>query len=129
MDIRTHHKIDTTLCGKPVQLGENCCTVEFKATAEMAADDTGLVHGGFVFGLADYAVMLAVNEPTVVLGAAQVKFLKPSVVGDVLLAEAHVTVSEGKKRIVSVKVFNNEKAAVFEGEMACFVPPKHVLAP
>lgn len=32
----------------------------------MAADEYRLVHGGFIFGLADYAVMLAINEPTVV---------------------------------------------------------------
>ena len=31
---------------------------------EMAADDRGLVHGSFTFGLADYAAMLAVNDPS-----------------------------------------------------------------
>jgi len=43
----------------------------------MAADARGLVHGGFTFGLADYAAMLAVNEPTVVLASAQTKLITP----------------------------------------------------
>ena len=42
---------------------------------------------GFIFGAADYAAMLAVNQPNVVLGAAETHFLKPSRVGDVLLAQ------------------------------------------
>lgn len=128
MNINTHQKIDQTLCGRPVFLEENKCSIEFKAIGSMAADNSGLVHGGFIFGLADYAAMLAVNHPNVVLGGAQVKFLKPSKVGDVLVAEAQVTSNEGKKRIVSVKV-SKEKDVVFEGELICFVPPKHVLQP
>jgi acyl-coenzyme A thioesterase PaaI-like protein len=128
LSINTHLGIDQSLCGRPVLVEENRCIVEFTATACMAADDFGLVHGGFVFGLADYAAMLAVNQPSVVLGGAQVKFLKPSVVGDVLRAEAVVTLSEGKKRIVSVKV-TKENTAVFEGELTCFVPPRHILEP
>jgi acyl-coenzyme A thioesterase PaaI-like protein len=48
----------------------------------MVVDAHGLVHGGFVFGLADYAAMLAVNDPNVVLGAAEARFLKPVRRGD-----------------------------------------------
>ena len=47
----------------------------------MAADGRGLVHGGFTFGLADFAAMCAVNDPNVVLGAATCKFLAPVQVG------------------------------------------------
>ena len=55
---------------------------------EMAVDAAGLVHGGFVFGLADHAAMLAVNDPYVVLGSAAVRFLRPVRVGERLIAEA-----------------------------------------
>jgi acyl-coenzyme A thioesterase PaaI-like protein len=102
--------------------------LELKAIDSMAADDSGLVHGGFIFGLADYAAMLAVNHPNVVLGGANVKFLKPSRIGDVLVAEARITSSEGKKRVVTVRV-SKENDVVFEGELICFIPPKHVLQP
>jgi acyl-coenzyme A thioesterase PaaI-like protein len=63
----------------------------------MAADDRGLVHGGFVFGLADHAAMLAVNDPFVVLGSAEVRFLRPVVVGERLVAEARVGEVAGRK--------------------------------
>jgi uncharacterized protein (TIGR00369 family) len=128
MNINTHHKIDQTLCGRPIILEEDRCTIEFKAIESMAADDSGLVHGGFIFGLADYAAMLAVNHPNVVLGGAQVKFLKPSKIGDILVAKAQVTSIEGKKRVVTVNV-SKENDVVFEGELICFIPPKHVLQP
>ncbi len=70
----------------------------------MAADERGLVHGGFVFGLADYAAMLAVNHPNVVLASAEVRFLKPVVVGERLVAEAWVEETDGRKSRVQVEV-------------------------
>ncbi|SMP14175.1 Thioesterase superfamily [Desulfurobacterium pacificum] len=126
MEIKTHEKIDKRLCGEPVKLEEGRAEVKLKTVPEMAADEKGLVHGGFVFGQADYAAMLAVNHPNVVLGAANVKFLKPVKVGDILLAKAQVVKEEGKKRIVDV-VVERDGEAVFEGEFTCFVLPVHVL--
>ena len=52
MDIKTHNSIDQELCGKPLELGEGYSRVELQTTLQMAADETGLVHGGFIFGLA-----------------------------------------------------------------------------
>ena len=63
----------------------------------MAADSTGLTHGGFTFGLADYAAMLAVNHPFVVLGSAQVKFTAPVRTGETMRAEAKVRPSRGRR--------------------------------
>jgi len=126
MEIRTHDKINEELCGKVVALEKGKSRVELKATPEMAADEKGLVHGGFIFGLADYAAMVAVNEETVVLAGAEVKFLKPVVVGDLLVASAKVQKEEGKKRWVEVEVLRGEEV-VFKGEFFCVVPEKHVL--
>jgi len=92
----------------------------------MAADERGLVHGGFTFGLADYAAMLAVNEPTVVLGSAQVKFLGPVVAGDRLEAEAVLDRSEGRKRFIKVTV-RRGSTPVLEGELLAVVPDTHIL--
>ena len=92
----------------------------------MIADETGLIHGGFVFSLADFAAMLAVNHPNVVLGGANVKFLKPIVLGDELIAEGNVLRKAGKKLIVKVEVKKNNEV-VFQGEFVCSVPEKHVL--
>ncbi|MDJ0828635.1 MAG: PaaI family thioesterase [Desulfobacterales bacterium] len=126
LNIQTHQKIDKTLCGTPVFLDEGISRVEFTATGNMIADDTGLVHGGFIFGLADYAAMIAVNHPNVVLGAAQVKFLKPVKIDETVEAVARIEKIEGKKHEVFVEVKRADEA-VFQGSFTCFALPQHVL--
>jgi uncharacterized protein (TIGR00369 family) len=126
MDIHTHQQIDQTLCGSPEELQPGYCRVAFTASACMAADGKGLVHGGFIFGLADYAAMLAVNDPTVVLGAAEVKFLKPASVGEPIVAEARVKEVSGRKHIVEV-VVTRDAETLLEGRLTCFVLDRHVL--
>ena len=126
MQITTHQHIDAALCGHPVTLQNGCSEIELTTLPVMEADDTGLVHGGFIFGLADYAAMLAVNHPNVVLGSARSTFLSPVRAGDILRARAQAEQTEGKKRNVLVEVFRGEKK-VFEGEFTCFVLDKHVL--
>jgi len=126
MDIQTHHRIDQELCGQPAELQPGYCRVDFTAIDRMAADDKGLVHGGYVFGLADYAAMLAVNDPHVVLGAADVKFLKPVAINDQLTAEARVESVSGKKHQVMVSV-TRDTLTVMEGVFTCFVLDQHVL--
>ena len=128
MEIRTHVEIDRELCGEPDVVEEGLSRVRFQTTRRMSVDETGLVHGGFIFGLADHAAMIAVNHPHVVLGAARVKFLKPVRAGEAVTAEARVTEGQGdKKQVVSVLVKRGE-TPVFEGEFTCFVLQEHVLA-
>ncbi|WP_321492818.1 hotdog domain-containing protein [uncultured Desulfobacter sp.] len=126
MNIITHQLIDNELCGKPVMVENGKSQVEYTTTSRMAADESGLVHGGFIFGLADYAAMLAVNHPNVVLGGADVKFLKPVKAGESVHALASVESVSGKKQMVSVTVSRGEEV-VFKGDFACFVLEKHVL--
>ena len=126
MKIDTHRHIDKALCGKPLIVETGSSQVELVTTPQMAADDQGLVHGGFIFGAADYAAMIAVNHPNVVLGASSVKFLKPVKVGDVVTAEAAVSESSGKKHTVGVTVKKGE-TEVFSGTFTCFVLDRHVL--
>lgn len=126
MNVITHQEIDQKLCGSPITVEPDFSRIELKTDESMTVDHQGLVHGGFIFGLADYAAMLAVNDPNVVLGSADAKFLKPVKVGDVVIAEAKTGLKKGKKHIVSVTVHRNEEA-VFSGEFICFVLDKHVL--
>lgn len=127
MEIKTHEAIDRSLCGEPVEVGEGSSTVRLTCAQNMAADASGLVHGGFIFGLADYAAMLSVNHPNVVLGAAETRFLKPSRVGDVLVAKAQDQTPQERKQLVQVEVFCGEDV-VFSGTFTCFVTKQHVLA-
>ena len=124
--IKTHEIIDRELCGDPVEMEEGFCKIKLNTLDNMAVDETGLVHGGFIFGLADYAAMLAVNHPNVVLGAADVKFLKPVKAGETAYAEARVEPSEEKKKIVNA-VITIDGTEVFKGIFTCFVLDKHVL--
>ena len=96
-------------------------------TDQMIVDDKELVHGGFTFSLADLAAMVAVNDPYVVLKAANVKFLKPVVCGDELTAKATVTKTEKERRRVWCDVFNEKDEKVFEGEFICISLKKHIL--
>ena len=88
MTINTHLEINEDLCGRVTELLQGRCTLEFDPTAQMRADDRGLVHGGFIFGAADYAAMLAINDPHVVLAGAEVRFMKPARVGERLIFRA-----------------------------------------
>ena len=126
LDPVTHTEIQRSLCGHPQELRDGYARVDLKISRKMAADKRGLAHGGFVFGMADYAAMLAVNHPNVVLGSSQMRFLKPVVVGDTLSAEAVVHDQAGRKKIVTVDVQRGDQA-VARGEFICFTPDQHVL--
>jgi len=127
MEIKTHHLAHQPLLGTPIEIidGEKA-VVKLVGIENMVVDDHGLVHGGFTFGLADYAAMLAVNDPNVVIVGANVSFVAPVQRGDVMIAEALVAEVRNKKRVVNV-VINVRDETVFRGELTCFVLEKHVL--
>jgi acyl-coenzyme A thioesterase PaaI-like protein len=123
---RTHLAIDRRLVGEPVALAPGHARVRLETTREMAADERGLVHGGFVFGLADYAAMLAVDEPNVVLASAECRFLAPVLAGELVEAVAERVAGEGKRQRLRVVVHRGE-VLVFEGDFVAAVPGRHVL--
>ncbi len=126
MEQNTHLGIHAGLVGVVEELGPGESRVSLAARTDMAADEKGLVHGGFTFGLADYAAMVAVNDPNVVLGGADVRFLAPVRVGQRMVAEARVAETKGRKRVVSVAVTVDGRP-VLEGTLAAFVLDRHVL--
>lgn len=126
MEPNTHRALSRPLCGTPRALQPGYAEIELETREEMRADEHGLVHGGFVFGLADHAAMLAINEPNVVLGSADTKFLAPVRVGERLLATARLAGVDGKRQNVEVVVTRADER-VLEGTFVCFVPRQHVL--
>lgn len=126
MHQNTHLQINRSLVGAVTRLDPGGATVSLTTTAAMAADERGLVHGGFTFGLADYAAMCAVNDPNVVLGSSACRFLAPVVVGQTMVATATVSASKGRKRSVDVTVAVDGED-VMSGELTCFVLDQHVL--
>ena len=125
---KTHLSISEELVGKVevIESGKSSI-VTLLVDHRMRVDERGLAHGGFTFGLADYAAMVAVNDPFVVLLSSHVSFLKPVAVGDRITAHSRIIESEGRKRKVWCEVFNQDQQKVFEGEFLCLVLNKHVL--
>jgi acyl-coenzyme A thioesterase PaaI-like protein len=128
MEPNTHLHINRRLCGEPVELGPGLAITRFVTTAEMAVDERGLVHGGFVFGLVDHAAMLAVNDPLVVLGAAELRFTAPVQVGDEVTARAERLEQAGRRHAVQVEARVGERV-VLTGRLTAFVLDQHVLGP
>jgi len=125
MEVKTHLRADPGLCGRLLDLDRGSARVALDTTDAMAVDDRGLVHGGFLFSVADYAAMLAVNDPNVVLGAAHARFLKPVRSGDQVIATAHRVQTNGKKHEVHVEAAVGP-SKVFEGTFTCVALERHV---
>ena len=125
-ELKTHKLASMCLVGEVVELGDGYSRVKLECGPEMAVDEKGLIHGGFTFGCADMAAMVAVNHPNVVLGKAEVRFTKPVRVGDIIEAEARIVEVSGRKHLVDVVVRRGGEA-VLEGKFYCYVLDKHVL--
>ena len=125
--LRTHKSIDERFSGICLDLipGKRSI-VSLKTEDFMKTDQKGLVHGGFTFSVADYAAMIAVNHPNVVLSKAEVKFTAPVRVGDTLIAKAHVHRHIRNKYYVNVEVFQEDKVVCI-GKFLCVVLESHVL--
>jgi uncharacterized protein (TIGR00369 family) len=127
MEIFTHLLAHKPLLGTPVEIVEGkLAIVKLVAIENMVVDERGLVHGGFTFGLADYAAMLAVNNPNVVISSANVQFTSPVKRGDIMVAEAKVVEVNKSKWVVEVEVRVDENT-VLSGKLLCYVLEKHVL--
>ncbi len=126
MELKTHKKIDRSLSGELIDLKENYSKVLLKTTIQMAADEEGLVHGGFTFSAADFAAMSAVNDPYVVLTGAEIKFLAPVKVGDEVEFEAKVIEKDDKKAKVEV-IGKTDQKKVFKGTFKTYSLDKHIL--
>ncbi len=123
----THLGVDARWCGRPRRLEPGGAEVEWPAPGEAGVDAEGLVHGGFTFGVADYAAMLAVNDPLVVLLASEVTFPAPVAVGDLVIARATVEEEAGRRRRVRC-VATVGATVVLEGYFDCVIAREHPLA-
>jgi len=124
--VRTHEKINNELSGEVILLEHGYVETRLITIPEMVADDVGLIHGGFIFGAADYAAMLAVNEKNVVLVASNCQFLSPVKFHDEVNFIAKVRHKEGRKRNVNV-IGTVLEIKVFEGEFKTVITDRHVL--
>lgn len=124
--LNTHERINTVYSGEVVKMEAGYAKIMLETNEVMRADELGLVHGGFIFSAADFAAMVAVNEPNVVLASSNCLFLAPVRVGDMVSFEATEHQKEGRKRNVTVRGFVHD-IKVFEGEFKTVITERHVL--
>ncbi len=124
--LSTHLMIHKNLCGELLELKQSYAKVSLLATLEMSVDEYKLVHGGFVFGAADFAAMAAVNDPNVVLVEANCKFMAPIEVGKVVVFEANSSHENTRTRFVNV-IGRIGDVKAFEGDFKAVILDKHVL--
>jgi acyl-coenzyme A thioesterase PaaI-like protein len=127
MQLNTHLKIDQSCNGTVSKLREDYAKITLKTTSIMIVDDKGLIHGGFIFGAADFTAMAAVNHPFVVLAKSEVKFLAPVKEGEIVTFEGRVIEKEGNRATVEV-VAMVEENSVFKGRFYTATLEKHVLS-
>jgi acyl-coenzyme A thioesterase PaaI-like protein len=125
-ELQTHLKFDPKY-GRLVELTDDYAKVILETREEMVVDDEGLIHGGFIFGAADFCAMATVNDPYVVLAkATNCEFLAPVSVGDIVEFVSEILMKEKRKAEIKVVGTINE-IKVFEGLFSCVILDTHVL--
>jgi len=124
--LSTHESINRDLSGEILKLESGYVETRLTTISEMVVDDQGLIHGGFIFGAADFAAMAAVNERNVVLVGSDCQFLSPVKFGDEVNFVARVRHKEGRKRNVYVEAHVLD-IKVFQGEFKTVITERHVL--
>lgn len=124
--LNTHESINRDLCGEIMRLEQGYVELRLTTSTEMVADDQGLIHGGFIFGAADFAAMAAVNEKNVVLVGCDSNFLSPVKFGDEVNFVARVRHKEGRKRNVYVEAHVLD-IKIFHAEFRTVITEKHIL--
>ncbi len=102
------------------QLGMEAVTVEVDhAVVRMTVrgemvNGHAIAHGGYIFAVADSAFALACNSrgSATVAAGADVVFVAPARLGDVLVADARVRTAYGRSGVTDVSVTREQDGAV-----------------
>ncbi len=124
-DLKTHSKIRTNLCGTIVKLDSGYSKTTLQTTKDMILDNLGLIHSGFIFGAADYAAAVAVNEFNVIIIGSRSQFLAPAKIDDLIEFEAKAKFEDSRKREIAVTAHINE-IKIYEGVFQAVVLEQHI---
>lgn len=102
-------------------------SVILEVTSKMVVDKTGLIHSGYLFSSAAYSALLAVNDANGIVIGADVKFLAPVELGNIVLFSAETLQDDTKKREVKVEGFVLD-IKIFDAMFYIAVFDKHVLS-
>jgi acyl-CoA thioesterase len=89
-----------------VELGAGRATATMRLTEQMV-NGHGIAHGGYLFLLADTTFACACNShgPAAVAAGAEISFVSPGRLGDVLVAVAEERTRYGRNGIYDVTVY------------------------
>jgi len=126
--LQTCLEINKGLNGELDELSKDYAKVTLEITDKMRVDKLGLAHSGNIFSAAAFAALAAINNPNAIMVSAEVKFLAPIEVGNVLELEAKALQSETRKRevevigtILGIKVFDSTfSVAMFDTHVLRF---------
>ncbi len=125
-DLKTHKKVRSTLSGNIIHMEKGHAKTTLQTTKEMSVDDLGLIHSGFIFGAAEYAAVVSINEENLVIIGAKSKFLAPAKNGDLIEFEAIAKFEDARKREIKVTGSINE-IKIFDGIFQAIILEKHIL--
>ena len=100
-----------------VEVGPGRATLRMSVRADMV-NGHGIGHGGLTFALADSAFAFACNSygRTTVAAAAEIRFRRPTRLGDELVADAVERSRDGRDGVYDVTVrAGDETVAIFVG--------------
>ncbi len=107
-----------------VEAGDGAAVVRMRVTDSMV-NGHGMVHGGYVFMVADTAFACACNSrgPITVAAGADITFLQPTRAGDVLEARARERSTSGRNGVYDVTVLSGgDVVAEFRGRSRVISP-------
>jgi acyl-CoA thioesterase len=113
------------------EIGPGRASLRLRVTDSMV-NGHGIVHGGYLFLLADAAFAYASNTygPIALAQSAQITFLRPAAVGETLLAEAVERTRQGRIGVYDVTVCRTDGVVVaeFRGQSVLLASGRGVVA-
>ena len=106
--------------GDLVKLSLNKYAESFlKTNKEMALQSTPIIRGHYIFAQANSLAVAVMDSELVLTGKADVEYITPAYVGDILKAKANVKKIKNDKYIIEVKT-NRDDENIFNGEFLMF---------
>ncbi len=124
--LETCLEINKLFSGEIEELERDYAKVILEITDKMRLDKIGLANSGNIFSAASFAALAAINNPNAIMVGAEVKFLAPVEVGNIIEFEAKALQSETRKREVEV-IGSILNIKVFEGTFSVAMFETHVL--
>lgn len=107
--------------GELIKLKLNQSAESYLETNEdMALKKTHIIRGHYIFAQANSLAVAVIDAQEVVTGSANIKYIRPVYVNEILQAKAEVKTIKAKKVFVDVKISNNSDL-VFSGNFIMFI--------